>query len=1035
MLRARVLIVALLLVASVGGGVAADRPGHIAFRHYTSDDGLSALDLVVGLQDREGFIWASSPNGLFRYDGVRFHRFSVEDGLPSTLVTDMSVAPDGVLWGATSRGLFYRNGDRFVAVGGAVLPVDGMHMLAFDAAGRTWITTNRGPFTVTGLTAVEPAPGWPGGEAFGILVDSDGTMLVGHGSRLVRRAQGSAVFEDAGYDFIETITNIVRDSAGRLWLRAGEHLWMQPHPGAPFVDRSAAYLGAPTGADGLRLALSARGTLLIPTSVGLIEVNGDDAHFVQTDLADDARSIKAVWVDREGSLWLASLGLHHELGRGLWRTISTNDGLPTNNVWSITGLRDGRVAVGTDAGVVILGGERPDALPTPSVVSAVEQPAGTLWIATRYKVVRYELATHQRVDLGPESGLPDRRLLNVASDQEGSVWVGYASGGLYRAQAAAEPRFERVVLPGSEDAMIGGIAVDQGRVWVTTSSGLHVRDRGVWHRFTTRDGLRDDGVMFLTARKDHEICVSYLAPYGLTCLRYADGAIAALRHIDTTNGLNSPVPYFVNEDAAGRLWVGGAQGVSIFDGTTVDHFTRASGAPGDDCNANASWAAAGGDVWIGTSSGVGLFDGARYRRPLAPPAVKLAHGHLGDVALDFDAPAQHSVPHDRARFDVELAALSYIDERHLEYQIRLVGFDDDWHAAQGGEVRYHRLPSGSYEFAARARYRDGTWGEPTIFAFVVETPFWKMWWFIAPCIAAGLGLVAMGVRWRLRALVRRNLELEETVRERTRDLVAANEKVAHAEKLSALGRLLAQLSHEIHNPLNVIHNNIAPLEEYSQELSAAVVECRDLIADRAQVDALWKRHDLSYILGDAAKAFAITKTAIKRVTDIHSELKAFLRKQPLEREPTDLAEVVRSTAAMMQRALPDVEFRFELEPAPLVLVHRGRINQTLTNLLQNAADSMKQNGRITIRVSSNDREVQIRVADTGPGITQELRSKIFEPFFTTKDVGQGLGLGLSICREIVVAHGGSLELDDGYADGACFVIALPRVPVAVTPAP
>src|ERR1041384_975637 len=154
MLRARALIAALLVLASAAGRVDADRPGHIAFRHYTSDDGLSALDLVVGVQDREGFIWAASPNGLFRYDGVRFQRFSVEDGLPSTLVTDMAVAPDGGLWGASSRGLFYRRGGHFVAVGGARLPGDGMHLLAFDTDGRTWITTNRGPFTVTGNGAI-----------------------------------------------------------------------------------------------------------------------------------------------------------------------------------------------------------------------------------------------------------------------------------------------------------------------------------------------------------------------------------------------------------------------------------------------------------------------------------------------------------------------------------------------------------------------------------------------------------------------------------------------------------------------------------------------------------------------------------------------------------------------------------------------------------------------------------------------------------------------------------------------------------------
>ncbi len=1025
MSRTKLILTAVLLLADTGGAIAADRPGHVAFRHYGSDDGLSALDVVVGIQDREGFIWAASPNGLFRYDGLRFRRFSVADGLPSTLVTDMANAPDGVLWGATSRGLFYESHDRFVAIGNDVLPVDGMHLLAFDPEGRTWITTSRGPFVVVAPQQVVPVPGWPGGEAFGILIEPGGVMI-GRGSRLLVRSRGGTAFEDVGHDFIEPITHIIRDGSGRLWLRAGEHLWMQPHTGAAFQDRSSSYLGAPVGSDGLRLALSVTKTLLIPTALGLIEVDGEEAHFIKTDLPDDARSIKSVWIDREGSLWLTSLGLHHELGRGLWRTLSTRDELRANNVWSIAGVHGGRAAIGTDVGVTLVGGDRTELIDVPSVVSIIEQPADVLWIASARKLVRYEISTQRRLDLGTESGLPDRKLSVVATDREGNVWVGYSGGGLYRSLASAAPRFERVIVPDGEDAAIAGIAIDGERLWVTTSHGLHVRDRGVWHRFSKRDGLRDDGVMFVAVRKNHEVCTSYLSPYGLTCMRYADGSISELRHIDDTTGLNSPVPYFVTEDAAGRLWVGGAQGVSIFHDDGVDHFTRASGAPGDDCNANASWVSPTGDVWIGTSSGVGIFAGARYGHALEPPTVRLQRGQLGGAELDFGI-AHPSVPYQQARFEVELTAMSYVDE-HLEYEVRLIGFDDDWHRVEGGDARYHKLPPGNYQFAARARYRDGVWGQPTMFAFVVEPPFWKTRWFIALVTCAGAFAIALGVRWRLRALVRRNLELEDTIRERTRDLVVANEKLVHTEKLAALGRLLAQLSHEINNPLNVIHNNIMPLEEYSQTLSGALSSCKELVSDpaaRAKLDEIWNELELDYVISDSAQAFAIMKIAVKRIVAINRELKAFLHDEPPEREPTDLLDAVRTTVAMMARGLPDVEIRCNLEPLPLVSVNSGRINQTLANLVQNAADSMHRAGQITISTRAEGGTVQIRVADSGPGVPTNLRSKIFEPFFTTKEIGMGLGLGLSICREIVVAHGGSLELDPSYQTGACFVIALP----------
>jgi signal transduction histidine kinase/ligand-binding sensor domain-containing protein len=997
---------------------AADRIGHLAFRGYGSDDGV-ALDLTVGLQDHEGFIWAASPSGLFRYDGIRFQRFGATEGLPSTFVTDMAIGPDGRLWGATSRGVFYKHGDRFVAVGVDVLPVDGMHLLAFDVDRRTWITTTRGPYALVAPGRFELVPGWPGGEAFGILAESDGSMLVGRGARLVR-CHHDGTIEDLGHDFVERITSIVRDGVGRVWLRAGAHLWMQPRAGAPFEDWSHAYLGTSSPDSNARLALGATKTLLIPTALGLIEIAGDEAHFVKTDLAEDAASIRAVWVDREGSMWLASLGLQHELGRGMWRTISRKDGLPSNNVWSITGLHDGSVAVGTDRGVAIIDHGSIQRITDQPVVATVEQPAGVLWIVGSHQIVLYDTATHATRRIDPKSGLSDG--FTSAAVIDGVVWIGTESG-VYKGDGA---RFELVRPPGSPPSTVWGLARDGDRLWMTTGYGLFVLDRGTWFHFTTRDGLRDDGLTFVTPNRQ-EICASYLSSFGLTCFHYADGQITRLRHLDASTGLNIPVPYSLTADHEGRLWVGGAHGVSIFfeDGS-IDHFTRAGGAPGDDCNSNASWVEPNGDVWIGTSSGLGVFESARYTRAVAPPVVTFERGELGGVGVDFGSPGL--VSYDHAQLDVEFAAVSFLDERQIQYQVRLVGFDDTWRDSRG-DAHYHKLASGSYQFAVRARYRDARWGEPTIFELVVAAPYWQTWWFRALGIGlVGLALVVI-VRWRSRALVRRNAELETIVQLRTRELVTANARVAHIDKLAALGRLLAQLSHEINNPLNVIHNNVGPLEEYSQALHAALEECKQLATgtdQRVALAALWERLELDYIVEDSSQAFAITKHAIKRIADIHNELKLFLRDEPLEHELIEISKSTRETATMLARSLPLVELRCELEPLPLVLVHVGRINQAVTNLLQNAADAMDGNGRITIRGSADDARVQIRISDSGPGIPAALQSKIFEPFFTTKEVGHGMGLGLSICREIMVAHHGSLEIDDSYVGGACFVITLPR---------
>ena len=538
-MRWLVAAVAALTIATADAA-AAPRAGHVAFRGYSADDGLTALDVVVGTQDRDGFIWAASPNGLFRFDGLRFRRFSTDDGLPSPLITDMAVAPDGVLWGATSRGLFYQRHARFVAVGDGVLPVDGMHLLGFDAEGRTWVTTSAGPYLID-RGRIEAVAGWPGGESFGLLIERDGAVLISHGARLLRRADARAPFVDVGHAFGESITHVLRDGRGRLWVRAGQRLWLQPAAGASFEDRSR-LAGAITGPGNVRLALGPTGALLIPTASGLVEIDGDEPRLIATDLPAEARNVRSVWVDREGSLWLTSLGLHHEVGRGLWRTISVADGLPSNMVWSVTGLDDGRIAVGTDAGVALIGEGAIERIGAGMVVATLEQPAGVLWVASDV-LERHDLVTGEHHPIGADAGLTEGAPTSLAAEPDGTLWIGIDRGGLYRAAPAARPRFERVTLPGGEDARVWGLAVDDGRLWVTTSRGLFVRADGAWHRFGLADGLRNDAVTFITARRDHQICVSYLAPVGATCLRYAGGHLTDLHHLDEANGLTSPMPY------------------------------------------------------------------------------------------------------------------------------------------------------------------------------------------------------------------------------------------------------------------------------------------------------------------------------------------------------------------------------------------------------------------------------------------------------------------------------------------------------------
>jgi signal transduction histidine kinase len=271
------------------------------------------------------------------------------------------------------------------------------------------------------------------------------------------------------------------------------------------------------------------------------------------------------------------------------------------------------------------------------------------------------------------------------------------------------------------------------------------------------------------------------------------------------------------------------------------------------------------------------------------------------------------------------------------------------------------------------------------------------------------------------ALERKNGELATALA----TLEDAQARLVATEKLSALGRLIAQLSHEINNPVNVIENNIEPLVGYltdlEQVLDIARGEATGALAQR------WSELDIDFIRKDMRDALSSMAVAAERIRTIQSDLRTFLRGDATQRDETDLNAGVRSTVALLRRNLAPhtviVERYGELPPARF---HVGQINQVTMNLLQNALDVVSSGGRIEVETRTEPDAVVLSVTDSGPGVSETARRHLFEPFFTTKEVGKGTGLGLATCYQILEAHGGTIALDESWRSGARFVVRLPR---------
>ncbi|MDR7606850.1 MAG: ATP-binding protein [Armatimonadota bacterium] len=240
-------------------------------------------------------------------------------------------------------------------------------------------------------------------------------------------------------------------------------------------------------------------------------------------------------------------------------------------------------------------------------------------------------------------------------------------------------------------------------------------------------------------------------------------------------------------------------------------------------------------------------------------------------------------------------------------------------------------------------------------------------------------------------------DLQRLVAERTQALEQAQAQLVQAEKLSAVGELVAGVAHELNNPLTSVLG-------YAQLLESDPALPEDL------------RGYAGIVVREADRARQI----------IHSLL-TFARPQPVEREVLDVNPVVRRALEAFRWDVGEVVLVPRFYPDPLwVRANAVQLQQVFTNIVQNALQAMGSGpGTLRVRTDRVGDCAVVEFADTGPGIPPEYLGRVFDPFFTTKKLGEGTGLGLSISYGIVRDHGGTIRAHNRPEGGACFTVELP----------
>jgi signal transduction histidine kinase/ligand-binding sensor domain-containing protein len=993
---------ALVLGLALCAALEAQTPG---WRRFDGRDGLPQSQVRVLMEDRQGFLWVGTHGGVARLGASGFRSYGIAQGLGVGRVRALLQDAEGAVWVAqTDAGLARIQGSQVRAFGAAEGLGDlNCYALALDTDGAVLVGASDGLHRWDGkaFRRVE-LPGWQGEPVYSLARQGPTLWLSSRKGRVAAwdgRTLRPAPLPEADRD----VWKVVVDPRQRVWAltrpglyrREGE-AWipapLEGYAGPPklqdlsFDGQGGLVVGL--GADGLYLKPEGGSPRLLGAAEGLPEehVNtgfrdshgvlwvGTDGEGLQALVVPTLQVLKgtgplelgavlAIEPRPGGGLLLgSSRGLFQlEPGRGITRRWTSKEGLPDNEIWCITPDGGGGFWLGTARGLARWRDGR--------VVQGRILGDARIYQVLRWRGRNLAGTEHGLAELS-EAGLPGRTfdLPKETGVNDAYVLLGEPDGvlvgcskGIYRFDGTALGR----VFPDApfRDARVVALFRDgAGALCVGTVNGFHRQRGSGWETIGVAQGLPD-------------------------------------AHI-----------YFVGGGAGGRLVLGHGKGVTVVepDGRLL-HLNQGMGLPSDETNQGAAHLDASGRLWFGVINGVCVLDlGATPRIPaLPPPRVLEVAWPQGRSHL----PASAVLPARPDFVEFEFEAGQPITSRAPLYEVRLEGLSDEWQrTGEVHSVRFGRLGAGGYRFRVRASLDGVAWVEGPSLGLEVRPT-----WYEHPAGRGGLALLALAavlavvqartVRLRAQARV-----LEGKVEERTRSLDQRNRELeeAHAqvqEALEAKVTFTRMVIHDLRTPITTINLLADQMETEAGDHGTVPPSQLELITkEAARLEELLKR------LLDQSRAEAVDQTLYMVPARPESLIEGLEEGLRLKAERAGLA------------------FSWELEPVEgEVLADALAVQQVVLNLFSNALKVTPQGGSVGVRSRREGGVWLLEIQDTGRGLAPDQVARIFQPFTQVEigDVGQGWGLGLSIVKSLLDAHGARIHVASAPGKGTTFQLRFP----------
>lgn len=1054
------------------------------FEHLTVNDGLSQSSINALLQDRRGYLWIGTQDGLNRFDGYRFDIMRNDPDDPRSLANNniSSIFEDsgGVLWVGTTSGTLHRfvpgsaDFDRFLLPGfdapnlGVTAP-SGVREIVETSDGSFWIGTDR-----HGLYSFDRRSGqFVRAEAVvqasvNVLNEvSSGRLWVGTSTGLTQYSISAGVLVPlgAGNDRLldEDIRSIEVLRSGEVWVAGGGGTISRLDANGSLLGRISTRSRGVAHEDANRSMLEdSNGRIWVGLIGGGVKVFSSDGELLAT-LAHSPRdpytlntnTAYTLMEDRAGVLWVGSLeaGLSKSLlGSGGFTHIRHIPGDPSslsdNMVIEIAEDEDGGIWVGSSGGGLDFlqpgnsklvhyrtDPDNPASLSSDRIWGLYLEPGGPLWVGTwgggLNRLDRKSAKVRRYQPDGLPGSIPGAIVTTIVGDGNGGIYAGLADGGLVYLAAGRET-FSRLTLFDStveqeQPVNIAALHYDrQGRLWVGTwSRGLCVAAVGS-REFDchTRDqhdkqSINDNNIRAFAEDESGTVWIAT----GNGIARYLESA-GHFERFTVADGLMPGVVYGIVPEGNGVLWLSSNHGLMRFD-TQVRagrQYEYRDGLQANEFNGGAALKTRSGEIYFGGVGGITRFEPSRLVNNPLPPTVVITEFSLFNKPVPFrrgDATSLLKKPmsettsleldYDQNFIGFEFAGLHFVSPARNRYAYKLEGLDPDWTETDASRrfASYANLAPGDYVFRVRAANSDGVWSvADAVIDIHIAPPWWLTWWAKSLMVLLAAMLLLLFIQWRLSLLRVQTRQLAAEVEKRTAEVVAQKDTIERQaarleDALESKSRFFARLSHEFRTPITLI---LGPIDE---SLRAGLPE---------------KNRNL----------LALARRNGERLLQLVDQLLTLARhdgQQHVERLPTAVAPVVRLVVAEFDSAASQKGIALALDAVEDVWVssNADALQTILINLLSNAIKYTDPGGRVAVTLRREGSSAVLKVADTGVGIAEQDLDTVFNLFERGAATGPGTGIGLTLVKELVDAHGGTIAIDSVPAAGTTVTVTLTAV--------